>query len=339
MRIPFGSLIERLPGAGALAERLMGRGYPLDVDDQREYPTGYDGNVFVWDIDKTYLQTRFSSMEGLARIPVEFAVDKQAIPGMPEVLRGLRRGPGPGFACAPLYFVSASPAQLRHVVEHKMLRDGVEYDGTTFKDWVGAVVRLTPWRLREQVGFKLCALLTGRMRRPRSVEYLFGDDVERDAWAYHLYARLVEGHLSPEEAVIAMADAGVHAEDRHCVSDLLERMGPAGGRVARAFIHLESGSPPSRFEELAPRVVPVRGAVQLSLALVEEGVIGLEAARQAIEAVKAGKSAGDVDALARDAVDRGLVSSANLERVRDGNGKGRDERADGPQKRRDSSSS
>ena len=110
--------------------------YPLSQDEQREYVNGFDGDVFVWDIDKTYLDTHFSSMKGMARIPVEFAIDKRAIPGMPEVLRGLRRGPGPGFACAPLYFVSASPPQIRGVVQRKMLMDGVEYDGIIFKDWL-----------------------------------------------------------------------------------------------------------------------------------------------------------------------------------------------------------
>jgi hypothetical protein len=317
MRIPIESLRslrERFPAVDVLTDRVLRRGYPLDVDDQRRYAPGFVGNVFVWDIDKTYLKTRFSSLQGLARIPLEFAVDKQAIPGMPEVLRGLRRGPGPGFACAPLYFVSASPPQLRKVVEHKMQRDGVEYDGTTFKDWLGAVMRLTPWRLTEHVGFKVCALLTGRIRRPGAVEYLFGDDAERDAWAFHLYARLIQEHLPPDEVDIALADAGVRPEDRHCIHDLMVRLGPVGGRVGKVFIHLEQGSPPTRFAALAPLVVPVRGGVQLALALLEEGLLGVDAARQASDAVRAVTSEGQVQSLAQDAVDRGIVRRATWER-------------------------
>ena len=157
--------------------------YPLSIEDQRSYPEGFDGRVFVWDIDKTYLETHFSSLKGMARIPVEFAIDKKAIAGMPEILRGLRRGPGEDYACAPLYFVSASPPQMRRVIERKMLMDGVEYDGIILKDWLKTLRRLRPGRLREQAGFKVCALLAGRQNRPRSTEYLFGDDVESDAAA------------------------------------------------------------------------------------------------------------------------------------------------------------
>lgn len=320
MRMPFESLRERLPAVDVLTDLVLRRRYPLDLDDQRAYPPDFDGNVFVWDIDKTYLETRFSSLKGLARIPVEFAIDKRAIPGMPEVLRGLRRGPGPEFACAPLYFVSASPPQMRRVVEHKMLRDGVEYDGTTFKDWLGAVARLTPWRLREHVGFKVCAFLTGRLQRPRSVEYLFGDDVERDAWAFHLYSRLLAARLQPAEADVALADAGVRPEDRHCVQDLLERLGPDTGRVARAYIHLDAGSPPTRFADLAPLVVPVRGAVQLGLALLEEGLLGADAVRQAAEAVGTARSPAEVETLAKDALDRGIIERATWERWKSAGG-------------------
>lgn len=91
----------------------MGARYPLRINDERVLPDGYDGPVYVWDIDKTYLSTHFSSLHGLARIPLEFAVDKVAIPGMPELLRGLRKGAGPHYAGHPLYFVSASPPSSR----------------------------------------------------------------------------------------------------------------------------------------------------------------------------------------------------------------------------------
>ena len=178
----------------------MSQAYPLRIHDQRTLPDGYDGPVFVWDIDKTYLATRFSSLQGLSRIPLEFAVDKQAIPAMPEVLRGIRRGPGPGYGCVPLYFVTASPPQLRGVLEHKMILDGVEFDGITFKDWWRIMKQGRPGRFLDQVGFKVCALLEGRRRRPLATEYLFGDDAESDADAFALYASLVHRKTPSSEA-------------------------------------------------------------------------------------------------------------------------------------------
>lgn len=299
---------------------MMGHSYPLSVDDQRVLPEGYDGPVFTWDIDKTYLSTHFSSVKGLARIPVEFAVDKQAIPGMPEVLRGLRRGPGREYACSPLYFVSASPPQLRGVLEHKMLLDGVEYDGITSKDWLRTLVRLRPGRLHEQVGFKLCALLDGKSRRPLSVEYLFGDDVEKDAVAYSLYAELVGGGLSAGRATERMKAEGVKGNDRKSVLELLDGLPADRGEVRRVFIHLENGTPPEDVERTGALVTAVDGACQLGLALLEMGLLDVEAARNACAAAAAGSDSPEASARAwvDDAVRRGVVSAGNAQKERFG---------------------
>jgi hypothetical protein len=295
----------------------MASTYPLSIVDDRALPSGYAGNAFVWDVDKTYLATRFSSVKHLARIPLEFAVDKRAIPGMPEVLRGLRRGPGPGYACAPLYFVSASPPQLRRVLERKMLLDGVEWDGIILKDWAAALQQLRPGRLKEQVGFKVCALLTGRLSRPRATEYLFGDDVEADALAYSLYARLVSGELPALSCDEELRRAGVMADDRRCIAALAERLSERG-RVAKAFIHLEHGSDPRMFDRFAGLVGAVHGAYQLALALFELGLVDERTVREAGQAQRLVARFGplNLDDLEVDAKARGLVSDATLTRLR-----------------------
>ncbi len=290
--------------------------YPLSVLDERSFAPDYDGPVFVWDIDKTYLATRFSQPRYMARIPIEFAVDKQAIPGMPEVIRGLRRGTTPVFACAPLYFVSASPPQLRPVIARKMVLDGVDYDGITFKDWARTLRQRRPGRLREQVGFKICALLEGRRRRPGACEYLFGDDYEKDAVAYSLYARIVDNELGGAELDSALAAEGVQPDDRRCVSRLRAALPEKLGPVRRIFIHLEKRSPPSDFEGFGPRLAATRNAFQLALALFELGLLDAKAVRQTAHALQAASTFGrvDFDDLMADAVARGLVSA---ETVRD----------------------
>jgi len=287
--------------------------YPLSIEDQRSYPEGFDGKVYVWDIDKTYLETHFSSLKGMARIPVEFAIDKKAIAGMPEILRGLRRGPGENYACAPLYFVSASPPQMRRVIERKMLMDGVEYDGIILKDWLKTLWQLRPGRLKEQAGFKICALLAGRLNRPRSVEYLFGDDVESDAEAFFIYANLLSGDLSTGEINRMMVEAGVQRDDQRCIRKLLDRLGIERGRVARVFIHLEHNTPVEHFRHLAPVVVPVKGAVQLSLALYGMKLLDAEAVRRAVAAVQASTSPAGIQALAKEAVSRKLVKKKQVQ--------------------------
>jgi len=306
---------------GLRARRLVGAGwgaarssYPLSVQEHRELPEDYRGPVFVWDIDKTYLSTAFSSIRGLARIPIEFAVDKLAIPGMPEILRALRRGPGPGYACLPLYFISASPPQIRRVIEHKMLLDGVEPDGITCKDWLSALAQFRPGRLREQVGFKLCALLEGRLRRPLADEYLFGDDAEKDPVAFHLYAQIVAGSISPGEAQERVAAEGVDREARQFVFDLVGRLPRRRGRVERIFIHLEKGTPPERFDGMGDLLVPVKGACELALALYEEGLIRADAVREACAAWDAGRGV-PCGRAAADALARGIVRAERLRQL------------------------
>lgn len=288
-------------------------GYPLVSDDPRVYPAGFAGRVYVWDLDQTYLDTAFHTLRGLLRIPIELAVDKRAIPGMAPLLRGLRRGPGPGVACVPLYFVSGSPPQLRGVIERKMLLDGVEADGLTFKDWIGVLRGLRPGRLHEQVGYKLCALLGGRLRRPASREVLFGDDTEQDARAYSIYARLVAAPDDARGADAALVAAGVRAEDRRLVLSLLQRLERPVGSVEHAFIHLARGTPPAAFAALAPLVVPVEGAAQLGPLLLHLGMIDVAAARAALDEVRARDDAAKVTGRLARLVERGLVPADVVE--------------------------
>ncbi len=288
--------------------------YPLSIEDQREIAPDYTGPVFVWDIDKTYLSTRFSSLGGLGRIPIEFAVDKQAIPGMPSVLRGLRRGPGAEFACSPLYFISASPPQLRKVVTKKMLLDGVEWDGIIFKDWLGTLMQLRPGRLKDQLGFKLSALLTGRQSRPLATEYLFGDDVEKDAEAFALYAEVMAGELGAGELEQRLVQAGVPTDDRKGIQNLISALPTNRGQVGRIYIHLETNHDPQDFAELGPRVVPVKGACQMALALYAEELLGASAVSSACRAVKQKKGYryGNVDEMLADAKKRGLINDEKI---------------------------
>jgi hypothetical protein len=288
--------------------------YPLSIDNERVLPEDYDGPAFVWDIDKTYLSTAFSSLRGLLRIPLEFAVDKIEIPGMPEVIRALRRGPGEEYQGNPLYFVSASPPQLRRVLEHKMLMDGVEYDGITSKDWIRCILQGRPGRLREQVGFKLCALLAGKLQRPHAREFLFGDDVEEDAAAFHLYARMVNRDLSPGDAASEMRAHKVKRDDRKAAFAMLETLTRKIGKVERIFIHLEHNTPPEKFDELAPLVTPVRGAGQLGFALYEMGLVNAESIQHVIEAITERSRNPEelLDLLKTDALERHLISEKNL---------------------------
>lgn len=288
--------------------------YPLREWSQRTLPSGYDGPAYVSDIDKTYLATRFSSFKGLAKIPIEFAVDKASIAGMPEVLRGVRRGPGPGFASAPLYFVSSSPPQLRPVLERKMLLDGVQPDGLTFKDWAATVRQLRPGRLKDHLGFKLAALLHGRRQRLLSTEYLFGDDVERDAQSYSLYARALGDELTDAAFDRALEEGGVAADDRRCIVSLRAALPEPRGKVGGIFIMMVRSDAPEPIERHGRGVRAVRGAYQLALALRERGLVDrgcVDAARAALRA-EGGLDDAALRSREEDALARGLASAESL---------------------------
>ncbi|MEM7679195.1 MAG: hypothetical protein AAF449_24725, partial [Myxococcota bacterium] len=96
----------------------------LQQTNERKLAPDYEGRLLIWDIDKTYLNTQFSSFWGLARIPFEGAIDKEAIPGAVPLIRALRHGPSTSSEIVPLYFISGSPLQLRPTIERKMLLDG-----------------------------------------------------------------------------------------------------------------------------------------------------------------------------------------------------------------------
>ncbi|NOZ85753.1 MAG: Rrf2 family transcriptional regulator [Deltaproteobacteria bacterium] len=174
----------------------MGGCIPLQRSNFRELPRDYRGDVFIWDVDKTYLDSHFSSALDLASFLVEFAVDKQALPGAVPLLHAIRRGAGKGYNETPLYFVSASPPQLKAVIERKMLIDGIEYDGIAFKDQLGHVKKLHLKKLKMHLAYKLAALLEYNRDLPAgSGWYLFGDDAEDDAEIYSLFASIISREL------------------------------------------------------------------------------------------------------------------------------------------------
>ena len=271
----------------------------LEHSNHRTLPADYSGDVLLWDIDKTYLDTRFSSWRGLAAIPFELAIDKQSIPGAVPLLRALRRGPGPGSALVPLYFVSGSPVQLRRVIERRMTMDGVDFDGITFKDQLGLVLRgRSPKR---QIGYKLTALLLYRGALPPGAGWLmFGDDAEQDATIFALFGEICAG-LRDQALDKRLTSHGVAKDAATTILELAAGLPVTDDPVDRIFIHLDRGSSPSDFSD--PRTIPTRSYLQTAACLRHMGRIG----------------DGDVAAVAKDLRRRGrpeVQITADLEDAR-----------------------
>jgi len=215
------------------SDRLAG----LQRSSDRKVPPDWTGDILLFDIDKTYLDTQFSNWRGLLRIPLEFALDKEAVPGAAPLIRALRRGPGPRSALVPLYFVSGSPLELRSVIERKMTLDGVEFDGITFKDQLGLAKQWRFSAIKAQVGYKLRALLLYALELPRGARWLcFGDDVESDAEVFALFGEVVAG-LRGTALDERLQERSVETADRARVCSLADELGPArADPVLRIFI-------------------------------------------------------------------------------------------------------
>ncbi len=310
------SLLRKLLGARTHAGSYA---FPLDRSQHRDFATGYEGDLFYWDIDKTYLDTDHESVLGLVAVTWEMAVDKREVAATDVLLRALRRGApeGGGIWSNPIYFVSASPPQLRAVIERKMLMDGVEHDGITFKDQLALIRAGKMSRLRAHVAYKLSALLLYRRELPWTVrETLFGDDSESDALIYGLYADIVAGRLRGDVLKATLLKNGALAEEALYVTDLAAGL-PSKELVDRIYIHLAHGRPKHTFARWGSVLVPHEDTLQAAVTLLDEGKIRpgalVEVTRAMIE--RHGRGSAEILRSLFDVVDRGYARLSTLESV------------------------
>ncbi|MEZ0231099.1 MAG: phosphatase domain-containing protein [Planctomycetota bacterium] len=223
-------------GQGSPAPERNGHRYPLVRTNDRKL-ADYSGASYLWDIDNTYLMTEWSSIRDLLRIRFEGALDKRPVAGAPELLQALRRGATASGERRPIYFVSASPETMRPVLEKRMLLDGVEQDGATFRDlWTGALQMPHLRHIRDVYGYKIAALLLYRLESsPRARETLFGDDREHDPEVYVLYARVCGGAMRGKQLEEVLAARNVRRPDIAYISTLASEL-PEHDPVERIVI-------------------------------------------------------------------------------------------------------
>jgi hypothetical protein len=226
--------------------------------------------VLIWDIDKTYLNTHFSTWRGLLAIPFEFAVDKEPIPGAVELLQGLRHGPEIEPRLTPLFFVSASPPQLRRVIERRMVLDGVQHDGITFKDQLALLRRGRIRKLVDQTGYKLTALLLLRRELPDAARWrMFGDDAEDDAAIFALFDEICSG-LRADPLARRLRERGTPDDDVAGVCELAADL-PRRGVVDRIYIHRIRRTPVERYARYQGQVIATASFFETALHLLAEG--------------------------------------------------------------------
>ena len=226
--------------------------------------------VYRWDLDKTYLRTDFDSLRGLLRAAMEKASAKVNVAGSAALLRELQAADG-----ARVCIVSGSPRQMRRTLEEKLRLDGIEFDELVLKPNVQNLMRGRFRAVRDQVGYKLPALLDGRLRVPvLAKETLFGDDAEADAFVYSLYADLIAGRVAVSTLAEILEHCGLYDDDHARILDLAVRVPRGAPSVGRIFIHLDAYTPPARFAPYGVRVVPIYNYFQAAVLLFADGHFG-----------------------------------------------------------------
>jgi hypothetical protein len=223
--------------------------------------------VCRWDLDKTYLRSEFETIRQLLRTAFERGEDKVDVPGVVELIKAMRdAAERRGRPCRTL-FLSASPPQIGKAFRAKLDLEGVPYDGIVFKN---QLQHLRPGKLRnlrEHVGFKLVALLRGRLEEPPEArELLFGDDWESDSLIYSLYADVVARRVEGARLERILRSVPV---DPELVREVLALAARAAGAdaVERVFINLERRTPPAVFRLFGARVVPTFNYFQTACVL------------------------------------------------------------------------
>ncbi len=227
--------------------------------------------IYRWDLDKTYLRTDFDTLKALWRTAFERASDKRTMPGAAPLLRELwRTGP------QAIHILSGSPKQMRPVLEEKLKLDGIRWTSFTLKPSLQQLVRGRVGYLRDQVGYKLNALLESRETSPTEAdEVLFGDDSESDAFVYSIYADICAGRVPLDDLTRVLEQAKVNRDDVRRIVRRAGRM-PQRDMCRRIFIHLDRMSSPDLFWDYGARVCPFYNYFQPALVLLEQGMIDAE---------------------------------------------------------------
>src|SRR4051812_14322386 len=225
-----------------------------------------------WDLDKTYLRTEFDTLRDLMRTAFEKAKEKRTVPGAATLLREIAA------TGASIHILSGSPEQLRARLEEKLRLDGARWDTFTLKPNLKNLLRLRFRAVKDQLGYKLPALLAARVKlgSQRDAageplrEVLIGDDAESDALVYSLYADVIAGAVSDAELEAIMIRAQAYKD---AVADALRyaRLVEKTDAVDRILIHLDRQSPPSDFAPYGRRVVPFYNYLQAAFVLGEDG--------------------------------------------------------------------
>jgi hypothetical protein len=235
--------------------------------------------VYVWDLDKTYLDTAFETVRGLVRTVMEKAFQKRNVPGTATLVRALRntwRDQHEGRSDFPIYFITASPPQLERKIHQKLNLDGIYPFGLFSKDNLKNLRPSRLPRLKQQVGYKLQSLLQLRLHLgPQVRQVLWGDDSEADAVIYSLYSDVCARRWTEAELRQILKGLNVRGQQVETILRLQQDI-PAHDPVEKIYINLAIDTDAEYYLKFGRRVVPTYNTFQAALDLFQDGRLSVE---------------------------------------------------------------
>lgn len=228
--------------------------------------------VFVWDLDKTYLDTSIDSLRALLITVMERALNKRNIPGTNVLLQTLARrwGEKTGEKRFPIYFITASPPQIEERITEKFTFDQIRPYGCFYKDNLRNLEPKRWWRLTKQVGYKLQALLQLRMNLKEDVRQTFwGDDSESDAIIYNLYSDICARRINASEIRALLKNFFVTGEQVDRILYIQSQI-PEKDPVEKIYINLAEDTDPDYYLKFGRRTLPTANTFQVAVDLFQD---------------------------------------------------------------------
>ena len=234
--------------------------------------------VFVWDLDKTYLDTAIDSISALFATAVERAFNKKNVPGTKTLLQALAKQwtEQKGQSRLPIYFITASPPQMENRIAEKFAIDGIRPFGCFYKDNLRNLHPKRFWRLSKQIGYKIQALLELRMKLREQVHQVFwGDDSESDAIIYNLYSDICARRIGAQELRTTLQKLNVTNEQIDTIL-LMQSQVPENDPVEKIYINLAVDTDPDYYLKFGRRTLPTYNTFQVAIDLLQDNRLGFD---------------------------------------------------------------
>ena len=231
--------------------------------------------LYIWDLDKTYLDTSWHSFADLWRTFFEKSFQKKNIPGTSTLVSCVKENwensAGAANGDFPIFFITASPAQMETKIREKMELDGILPLGIFFKDNLKNIFP-TRWRFfNQQVGYKIQALLQLRSQFKKEItQVLWGDDSEMDATIYSLYSDICARRWKDEQLLRLLKHFNVNGEQIEMIFRLQDQC-VIQDPLEKIYINLAVDTDPEYYLKFGRRMVPTYNSFQTSLDLFQDG--------------------------------------------------------------------